>query len=103
GNLSWQILVLILSVVFIVGIVSFFLTIFLAEFFSQKITKVNYAKLSLITLTVLALLVFVVSEFFGLIVLIISALTGIYCISLKVRRTHMMGCLLLPTIIFYLF
>ncbi len=103
GNLSWQILVLILSVVFIVGIISFFLVIFLAEFFSKKITQVNYTKITLITLAVLALLVFVVSEFFGLIVLIISALTGIYCISLKIKRTHMMGCLLLPTIIFYLF
>jgi putative membrane protein len=102
GIFSWQILVLILFVVVISGIISFFLTSFLAKFFSQKLININYAKLSLITLIFLALLVLVVSNIFGLIVLIISMLTGIYCISLGVRRTNMMGCLLLPTIVFYL-
>jgi putative membrane protein len=102
GNFSWQVLILILSIVVIVGVVSFFLTIFLTKFFSQRITKINYAKLSLITLIFLAILVLFVSEFFGLLILVISTLTGIYCISLGVRRTNMMGCLLLPTIVFYL-
>jgi len=103
GNFSWQILVLILIVVFFTGIVSFFLTSILAKFFSKRITKINYAKLSLITLGILIILVLIVSGFFGLIILIFSTLTGIYCISLGVRRTNMMGCLLIPTIIFYLF
>jgi len=102
GNFSWQILVLILIVVFFTGIVSFFLTSILAKFFSKRITKINYAKLSLITLGILIILVLIVSGFFGLIILIFSTLTGIYCISLGVRRTNMMGCLLIPTIIFYL-
>lgn len=103
GTFSWQILVLILFVVLISGLIAFFLTIFLARIFSQKITKIDYGKLSLIVIVILFILTFIVSGFFGLIVLIVSALTGIYCISLNVRRTHMMGCLLLPTIIFYLF
>lgn len=103
GNFSWQILVLILAVVFFTGIVSFFLTSILAKFFSRKIAKINYTKLSFITLGILIILVLIVSKFFGLIILIFSTLTGIYCISLGVRRTNMMGCLLIPTIIFYLF
>ena len=103
GALSWKLLVLILISVFISGIISFFLTTFLAKSFSQKITKINYTFLSIITLIVLGIIVFIISDFFGLIVLIVSTLTGIYCISLRVRRTNMMGCLLLPTIILYLF
>lgn len=102
GVFSWKILVLILSTALISGIVAFFLTIFLAKFFSRKINKINYAKLSLITLIILTIIIFLVSNVFGLIVLLISTFTGIYCISLGVRRTNMMGCLLIPTIVFYL-
>jgi len=102
GNFSWQILVLILMVVFFTGIISFFLTLILAKFFSKKISDINYTKLSFMTLVILIVIVLVVSGFFGLIVLIFSTLTGIYCISLGVRRTNMMGSLLIPTIFFYL-
>jgi len=102
GTLSWKILILILMVVLISGIISFFLTTFLAKFFSQKITKIDYTTLSIITLIFLGIIVFLVSGFLGLVILIASTFTGIYCISLKVKRTNMMGCLLIPTIIFYL-
>ena len=103
GELSPQILILILTTVIISGIISFFLTIFLANFFSQKINKINYSLLSFLTLIILGIVIILFSGIFGLIVLIISTLTGIYSISLGVRRTQMMGCLLIPTIIFYLF
>ena len=76
--------------------------IFLAKYFSQKITKINYTALSITTLVFLLIIIFFISGFLGLIVLIASTLTGIYCISLGVRRTNMMGCLLLPTILLYL-
>ena len=102
GILSKEILVLILGVILISGIVSFFLTIKLAKFFSKKIEKINYILLCELTLIVLIIIVFLVSGFLGLFVLAASTATGIYCISLGVKRTNMMGCLLLPVIILYL-
>ena len=101
-TLSGKILILILIIILITGIISFFLTIFLAEFFSQKIHKLNYALLSTLTLGFLILIILAISKPLGLIIFGASTLTGIYCISLKVRRTQMMGCLLIPTILFYL-
>jgi len=103
GTLSTQIIILILIVILITGLFAFFLTPFLTKFFSNKITKVKYSTISLSTLTLLVLLVFFISGFLGLLVLAAATLTGIYCISLGVRRTNMMGCLLIPTIILYLF
>jgi putative membrane protein len=103
GNLSLNILIFILGIILISGIISFFLTIFLAKFFSQKIENVNYTYISLITLLLLVIVVLLFSGFIGLAVLIAATFTGIYSISLGVRRTNMMGCLLIPTIIFYLF
>ena len=103
GNISLNLLILIITIIVISGVISFFLTISLAKFFSQKITRVNYSLLSIITIIFISIIVLVISGILGFTVLVISTLTGIYCISLKVRRTNMMGCLLIPTIILYLF
>ena len=99
---SKEIFILIIITILVSGIISFFLTKFLAKIISQKIRKVNYSILSIITLVILTVLVFLISGFIGLIILIVSTLTGIYCISLNVKRTNMMGCLLIPTIFLYL-
>jgi putative membrane protein len=103
GNLSKETLILILIVILISGIFSFFLTKIIAKFFSNKITKINYSKISIATLIFLIIIVFLISGWVGLLILILSTFTGIYCISLNVKRVNMMGCLILPTIIFYLF
>jgi TctA family transporter len=55
-----------------------------------------------LVLIIISIVTFFVSGFFGFLVLIVSAATGIYCISMKISRINMMGCLLLPTIVFYL-
>lgn len=102
GQFSLKFLILFLIVILISDIISFFLTFIMAKFFADKITKINYQKISLAILIILAVIVTVVSGFSGLLLLIISTFTGIYCISLNVKRTNMMGCLLLPTIILYL-
>ncbi|MCH8945374.1 MAG: tripartite tricarboxylate transporter permease [Nanoarchaeota archaeon] len=102
NSLSKEVFILILITILISGIISFFLTKFLAKIISQKIRNVNYTKLSIITLLILFSIVFFISGIIGLVILIISTLTGIYCISLNVRRTNMMGCLLIPTIFLYL-
>ena len=101
GILSWKILVLILFIVLISGILSFFLTKGLAKYFSKKIDRINYSLLSIITLIFLTIIVFIFSGFIGLIVLLTSTLVGIYCNGLQVKKTHMMGCLLIPTMIYY--
>jgi len=103
GIMSKEILILSLAIILISGIASFFLTLKLAKFLSKKISKINYSLLCELTLIVLILIVFLVSGFWGLLVLAASTILGIYCISLGVRRTNMMGCLLLPVLILYLF
>ena len=100
GNLSMQTLILILIAVLLSGIIAFFLTKFLAKIFSSKINKINYSLFSKIALAILVVIVFLVSGFLGLLILIISTFAGIYCLSLEVKRTNMMGCLLIPTILF---
>jgi len=102
GNFSKEVLILILIIILINGIISFFLTKYLAKLFSTKIGSLDYKKLSLITLFILTIIVFFASGNLGLIILMISTMLGIFSISQKVRRTNMMGCLLIPTIFYYL-
>jgi putative membrane protein len=102
GVLSWKLLLLLLFCVLISGIVSFFLTKFLTKRFSKIINRINYSALSIGTLIFLTGIVLIISGFLGLLVLIASTFTGIYFNSLEVKKTHMMGCLLVPTILYYL-
>jgi len=101
-TISWKSLLLILIVVLASGIVSFFITKMLTKFFSQNINRIDYSILSIATLIFLVIIVFAFSGFIGLLILIVSTFTGIYCNSFEVRKTNMMGCLLIPTILLYL-
>lgn len=98
GTLNTNHFILIIITVLISGIVAYFLTLFLAKYFALKLKNINYRKLSLITLAILFIVVFIISGFLGIIILIISSLTGIYSIELNVRRSNMMGVLILGTI-----
>jgi len=102
-TISTNNLVLIMITILLSAIISYFLTKKLAKFLALNFNKINYTKLSITTLIILILLVLIISGPIGLLILIVSTITGIYSISLKVKRTNMMGCLLIPTIILFLF
>lgn len=102
GNVDEKILLLIIIVCLLSGIISFFITKFIAKKFINLVQKVDYSKISKFVLLILIAVTLIFSGIIGILILAISTITGIYCISLGVKRTHMMGCLLIPTIILYL-
>jgi len=102
NNFSWQTLCLILLITFFAGLISFIMTIKISKILSKNLFKINYAVLSFITLCSLVILVSLISGLIGFFILILSTLTGMYAISFKIKRTNMMGCLLIPVIFFYL-
>ncbi|MBS3086753.1 tripartite tricarboxylate transporter permease [Candidatus Pacearchaeota archaeon] len=97
-----NVFVLIVLVALISGVASFFIVKFLSKKFLLILEKANYTKVSYSVLVIMSIVTLFISGFFGFLVLLISAATGIYCIMLGVSRINMMGCLLLPTIVFYL-
>lgn len=102
SELTTKHLILLLTTIFVSGIAAFFLTIFLAKLFSKQITKIKYNKLSIVILIFLAVIVFFFSSWLGFLVFVVAAFLGLTCISLGIRRIHLMGSLLLPIILFYL-
>jgi putative membrane protein len=92
-------LILITATIIVSGIFSFFLTIQLAKFFSKNISRLNYQKLSIGVLLFLIILIVLFSGFLGLFMALVSTSLGLLCIYFGVRRTHLMGCLIVPAIL----
>lgn len=97
GHLNLILITLIIS-----SFLAFFMTILLAKIFTKIVNKINYNILSIGVIIFLILLVSAFSGFLGLLVLIASTLLGLTCIYSGIRRTHLMGCLIIPSIILFL-
>jgi putative membrane protein len=85
------------------GFFSFLFSIFLAQLFSKIISVVNYSKLSFCIILFLIFLNIYLCGIYGLFILVCSTFLGLTCIYSGVRRTHLMGCLILPAFLFALF
>lgn len=101
-------LVLIVLAIIISGLIAFQLAIYISKFASKNIHKIKYSKLSFIVLIIILIIVLFFSDFtfqgkiISLLVFLTSTSLGIFTILSGVRRMHLMGCLLVPTILFYL-
>lgn len=108
-NLTLQNLTIILIAIVISGILSFILTINIAKIAAKNIHKISYKKLSTIILSILILVILIFSDptlegkLIAILIFTTSTSLGIFTISKDIKRMHLMGCLLLPTILFYLF
>lgn len=95
-------LYLITAVIIISGILSFFVTLFIACIFSKIISKINYQLLSLLVIVLLIIVVIIFSGWLGFLIMFVSAILGLTCIHSGIRRTHLMGCLIIPSLVFYI-
>lgn len=101
-------LLLIISTIIISGIAAFTISIRLSKIISKRIHKFNYSILSIgiiITLLIITLLFSdntITGKLIALLVFITSTSLGIFTIQKSIKRMHLMGCLLVPTILFYL-
>jgi len=95
-------LIIILSSALITAGLATILAIKITKIFSKIITKINYQKLCISIISLITILVTIISGFLGLIVLTISTFTGMIPQLRSIGRNHMMGCLLLPIILYFL-
>ncbi len=95
-------LLLLFAVMLFAGGIAFLLTLKIARGFASQMSKVNYRKLSFWVLGLIVLLCIIVSGWFSLLVLVTGTAIGILCSALGVRKMHLMGCLILPVILYFL-
>ncbi len=92
-----------LCVAIIVGGIATILALYLSKGFSNLIVKVNYTKLCLFIISFIVALVVILTGWLGFLILVVSTLVGIIPQIKDVSRSHMMACLLVPVIGYFLF
>lgn len=102
GSISFNNLIVIIMAIFVTGIFSFILGIKITKIVAKNISKINYKALSIITMFILLAVNIIFSNLLGLIILVTATALGIFTVVSNSRRINLMGCLLIPAIVFYL-
>ncbi len=90
------------GVALIAGIIAAVIALASAKGFSELVERVNYPLLSGSVLLFLVVLCAILAGWKGLAVFVVSTAIGLLAPWLKVSRAHAMGCLLVPTLTYYL-
>jgi len=85
-----------------IALVSYMTTVWLACIAGTLLSKIDYRNLSIFVLGSLALIAFIFTGAFGIFIFLISTLIGLSPHLAGIRKTHAMGVLMLPLIIYYL-
>jgi len=84
------------------GSLSYFFTLFFGKIFAQQFHKIPYQSLVVITMIFLCVLVVLFTGLLGLLVLFTATSIGSLPVCWGVRRSHCMGVLLVPIILYFL-
>jgi putative membrane protein len=94
-------LILFLSAVLFTAGIATFLALLLTRVFAKLIVKVNYSMLCIFVISLITILVFYFSSWLGLLILLVATGIGIVPNIVNVKKSHSMGCLMLPVILFF--
>lgn len=100
-NISLFEIVLVMTVGFAACLISSVLTIKVGRMITTNMKNINYTKMMLFTLSFLFTLVFMFTGLLGVLISLTGMFMGLLAISFGVKRTHLMGFLLLPTITYF--
>mgnify|MGYP006293154587 CR=1 FL=1 len=102
GEVDLDMMLIFLAAAMITAGIATILGIKLSKVFCRFITKVNYKYLIYSIISSIALLSFIFDGFLGLAVLTHSAAVGILSAKKGVAKNNLMGCLIIPVIIFFI-
>ncbi|MDD5650530.1 MAG: tripartite tricarboxylate transporter permease [Candidatus Nanoarchaeia archaeon] len=95
-------LILFVGVSLIVAFFAVLITLTIAKFASTIMTKINYQITCISIILLIVILSFVLTGFIGFLILLVSTFIGLLPALKGVGRTHLMGCLILPVILYFI-
>lgn len=98
--LTSELFILILLTATISCLLSSIITLKIGRFLLKKAYTINYFRLNFITSSLLFILVFIFTGITGVFIFILGTFIGLFTILSGIKRTHMMGFLLFPTILY---
>ncbi len=101
GSIDFQQMLVFLGVALAVGGIAALLTIYFSKVFAKYIVKVDYSSLIISIIGFIIALTFYFDGFIGLIILMTATALGVMASSWNVGKNHLMGCLIVPVILFF--
>ena len=101
-SLDLSILLLFFAAMILTALFSYFSTVWIGNHAHHFLKKLDYAKLCTGVLVGLIVIVVLFTGFFGLFIFIISTPIGMLASFMNVRKSHAMGVILLPVILYFL-
>lgn len=95
-------LIYLLMAILLSGTLSYFLVLKIGKSFAKHFASIPYALLIKFTVAMIVILVLLFTGITGLLILIVATLIGLIPIHWGVRRSHCMGVLLIPVILYFL-
>jgi len=102
GEIQLQEVILFLSVALVVGGLASLLALRISKSFAKNIVKLNYQKLVFSIIILISGMVFYFDGLIGLLILITSVAIGLVTSFWQVGKNHLMGCLILPVILYFI-
>lgn len=101
AGIGWEEMVLFLGVALAAGGLAALLTLQLSKIFAGWIVKVNYQKLVLGIILFIVALTFYFDGFIGLLTLTTATALGLATAFWQIGKNHLMGCLILPVVLYF--
>ena len=102
NTLTFGDIIIFIGTIVLAGGVSSILTLYLSKRLINFFRKTNYRYVGFSIIIFLGAITFVLTGLIGLSVLILSTIIGEVCILSNTRRSYMMACLIVPTVLFFL-
>lgn len=97
ANLSYLLITLLIG-----GTLSYFFTLWVGKIFAKKFANVPYSLIVKLTICLIGILVFLFTGIIGLLILLIATFIGLLPVEWGVRRSHCMGVLLIPIMLYFI-
>ncbi len=102
GTITKDTLQIFIGIAFLSAGLAAILTLDIGKVATKIIENIDYKKTSIAIMLLLTVMTIIFTGMYGLILLTASTSLGIYTQLIGVRRSMLMGCLILPTIMFFL-
>src|SRR3989338_9764888 len=101
GSVGFKEMVLFMGVALAAGGIAALLTIYLSKIFAKYIVKIDYTNLLLGIIIFITLLTLYFDGFIGFTILLTATAIGLVTTTFVVGKNHLMGCLILPVILYF--
>ncbi|MBT4539986.1 hypothetical protein HOC35_00590 [Candidatus Woesearchaeota archaeon] len=101
GVIDLRAMIIFLITLLIASGIAVMLALKISKIFSRLVVKVNYTLLVSTIILFIIILTIYFDGFVGLSILIVSSSIGILATKLGVGKNHLMGCLILPVILYF--